>query len=59
VGIAAALHVAALIRPDRACGLATLGLFAGRPEVMPVREGRMAVPDGAGLGEALRHWYTA
>ena len=57
VGIAAALHVAARIRPDRACGLATLGLFADRPDVMPVRDGRMAVPPGAGLGDGLRQWY--
>jgi L-Ala-D/L-Glu epimerase len=58
VGIAAALHVAALIKPDRACGLATLGLFADRPDVVPVREGRMLVPAGVGLGDALRHWYA-
>lgn len=57
VGIAAALHVAALIKPDRACGLATLGLFADRPDVLPVRQGEMVVPEGAGLGEALRPWY--
>lgn len=59
VGIAAALHVAALIKPDRACGLATLGLFEGRPDVVPVRDGRMVVPEGAGLGDALRNWYAA
>lgn len=57
VGIAAALHVAAAIKPDRACGLATLGLFAGRPDVVPVQAGRMVVPEGPGLGDALRHWY--
>jgi L-Ala-D/L-Glu epimerase len=57
VGIAAALHVAALIRPDRDCGLATLGLFADRPNVLPVRNGRMAVPQGIGLGDGLRDWY--
>jgi L-alanine-DL-glutamate epimerase-like enolase superfamily enzyme len=57
VGIAAALHVATALQPDRACGLATLGLFADRPDVLPVLEGRMAVPAGAGLGDGLRSWY--
>lgn len=57
IGIAAALHAAAVVRPDRACGLATLGLFDDRPDVVPVREGRMAVPEGAGLGDSLRDWY--
>ena len=32
LGIAAALHAASAIRPDRPCGLATLGLFAGRED---------------------------
>src|ERR1700691_2734103 len=32
LGIAAALHAAAVIRPARACGLATLGLFGGRAD---------------------------
>ena len=57
IGIAAALHVAALLRPDRACGLATLDLFVGRPDVLPVRDGQMAVPTGAGLGDGLHRWY--
>ncbi len=37
LGIAAALHAAAVIRPDRACGLATLGLFAERDDPLPPR----------------------
>ena len=40
LGIAAALHVAAFVRPSRACGLATLALFADREDPLPAREGR-------------------
>lgn len=50
VGIAAALHCAAALRVDAACGLATLPLFAETPDVLPVLAGRMAVPQGPGLG---------
>ena len=58
LGIAAALHCAAVIRPRRACGLATLGLFAGPSDPLPVRRGgAIAVPDGAGLGDGLLDWY--
>ena len=57
IGIAAALHAAAAIRPDRRCGLATLGVFAGRVDVLPASQGRIPVPTGPGLGEALRSWY--
>ena len=57
LGIAAALHAAAVIRPDRACGLATLRLFEGRDDPLPAREGAIAVPDGAGLGDGLLDWY--
>ena len=57
LGIAAALHVAALIRPGRACGLATLGMFAGRADPLTVRRGSMAVPITPGLGVGLRDWY--
>jgi L-Ala-D/L-Glu epimerase len=57
LGIAAALHVAAAIRPDRPCGLATLGLFAEREDPLLPKAGRMAIPDGSGLGEGLRDWY--
>ena len=42
VGIAAALHAAAAIRPQRACGLATLDSSSAR----------MRPPDGPGLGAA-------
>jgi L-alanine-DL-glutamate epimerase-like enolase superfamily enzyme len=51
LGIAAALHCAAALRVELPCGLATLGLFAdGGAAGMPVRHGRMRVPDGPGLG---------
>jgi L-Ala-D/L-Glu epimerase / N-acetyl-D-glutamate racemase len=57
LGIAAALHAAAVIQPDRPCGLATLGAFDGRPDPLPVREGLLGVPAGDGLGDALTAWY--
>jgi L-alanine-DL-glutamate epimerase-like enolase superfamily enzyme len=57
LGIAGALHAAAVIRPARACGLATLGLFADRPDPLPPARGSIVVPDGPGLGEGLRDWY--
>ncbi|MGA9859391.1 MAG: enolase C-terminal domain-like protein [Solirubrobacteraceae bacterium] len=57
-GIAAALHAATVIGPGRACGLATLGLFHGRPDVLPAVRGAIAVPGVPGLGgEALIDWY--
>ena len=59
LGIAAALHAAAVIRPRRACGLATLALFADRDDPLPARDGRIEVPTGAGLGEGLVSWYRA
>ena len=59
LGIAAALHVAAFVRPSRACGLATLALFADREDPLPAREGQIAVPAGAGLGDGLISWYQA
>ena len=59
LGIAAALHAAAVIRPRRACGLATLALFADREDPLPARNGRIDVPPGAGLGEGLASWYRA
>lgn len=49
LGIAAALHAAAVLRPDRSCGLATLGLL-GLEDALPVLDGRMAVPRDPGLG---------
>jgi L-alanine-DL-glutamate epimerase-like enolase superfamily enzyme len=53
LGIAAAVHAAAALAsrgPLPACGLATLGLFAGIEDPLPVRGGRIAVPGGGGLG---------
>jgi L-Ala-D/L-Glu epimerase len=58
-GIAAALHAAAVVGPDHACGLATLALFDDRKDPLPAREGRIAVPAGAGLGDGLISWYQA
>jgi o-succinylbenzoate synthase len=57
LGIAAALHTAAVLRPDRPCGLATLGLFAERHDPWPANAGRIEVPAGAGLGDGLAGWY--
>ncbi len=57
LGIAAALHAAAVVKPDYACGLATLPLFEGRPAPMPALDGRMASPVGPGLGDDLLGWY--
>jgi L-alanine-DL-glutamate epimerase-like enolase superfamily enzyme len=59
LGIAAALHAAAAVRPDHPCGLATLGLFADREDPFPPHGGRMAIPVGAGLGDGLERWYRA
>jgi o-succinylbenzoate synthase len=50
LGIAAALHAAAVIRPDRPCGLATLGLFDNPSAPFPVRDGVITAPSGLGLG---------
>jgi L-alanine-DL-glutamate epimerase-like enolase superfamily enzyme len=58
LGIAAALHVAAVIRPTRACGLATLGRFADRPDPLAPRNGAIDPPRAPGLGAAsLLSWY--
>jgi L-Ala-D/L-Glu epimerase len=54
LGVAAALHAAAALAsrgPVPACGLATLGMFAGDFEdELPVRAGRIALPSAPGLG---------
>jgi o-succinylbenzoate synthase len=50
IGIAAAIHCAAALKPDGACGLGTLGLFADELTVLPVYEGAIEVPDSPGLG---------
>jgi L-alanine-DL-glutamate epimerase-like enolase superfamily enzyme len=52
LGIAAALHAAAALAPLPACGLATLGLFAGPAAALRVVAGEMAVPREPGLGVA-------
>jgi L-Ala-D/L-Glu epimerase len=52
-GIAAALHAATAVRPDRPCGLATLGVFADATRILPVSRGMMSIPDGPGLGNHL------
>jgi L-alanine-DL-glutamate epimerase-like enolase superfamily enzyme len=57
LGIAAALHAAAVIAPARASGLATLALFADRPDPLAARAGAITVPGGAGLGDGLLAWY--
>jgi L-alanine-DL-glutamate epimerase-like enolase superfamily enzyme len=57
LGIAAALHAAAVIMPDRPCGLATLAMFEGREDPLLPRRGRIAMPDGPGLGDGLLGWY--
>ena len=57
LGIAAALHAAAVIKPARACGLATLGLFADRPDPLTPGAGTIAIPAGSGLGDGLLGWY--
>jgi L-alanine-DL-glutamate epimerase-like enolase superfamily enzyme len=59
LGIAAALHAAAAIRADRACGLATLGLFADRADPLPAEGGKITLPPGPGLGDGLLEWYDA
>jgi L-alanine-DL-glutamate epimerase-like enolase superfamily enzyme len=57
LGIAAALHAAAAISASGAiphCGLATLALFEGLADPLPVAGGQIALPRAAGLGvEAL------
>jgi len=50
LGVAAAVHCAAALRPTGACGLGTLELFSDDVEVLPVRHGEIAVPDAPGLG---------
>lgn len=50
VGIAAAVHAAAAIRPDAPSGLATLGLFTGLDDPFPPQAGTIGVPSGPGLG---------
>jgi len=54
LGIAAALHAAAVVKPDRHCGLATLGRFEPAvPAGLVAESGLMRVPAGPGLGHGL------
>ena len=51
LGIAAAVHAAAALRIEPACGLATLAMFrAGMPDALAPVGGAIAVPAGPGLG---------
>jgi L-Ala-D/L-Glu epimerase len=53
LGVAAALHAAAALAsrgPLPHCGLATLGMFEGIGDPLPVRAGMIALPDAPGLG---------
>jgi len=53
LGVAAAVHAAAALAsrgPLPACGLATLGLFEGLEDPLPVRAGCITVPCAPGLG---------
>ncbi len=57
LGIAAALHAAAVVRPDLACGLASLSLFERAAASLAPRDGFMSAPEGPGLGDGLLEWY--
>jgi L-alanine-DL-glutamate epimerase-like enolase superfamily enzyme len=57
LGIAAALQVAALIRPQRASGLATLALFDRPMKALSPSRGQIAPAPGPGLGDGLSSWY--
>ena len=59
LGIAAALHAACALRIRPACGLATLDVFADRTAPWTPSAGRLACPDGPGLGDGLLDWYRA
>lgn len=59
LGIAAALHAAVVIEPDRPCGLATLGLFEPSPAMPVVAGGLASCPPGPGLGGGMIDWYRA
>jgi L-alanine-DL-glutamate epimerase-like enolase superfamily enzyme len=59
LGIAAALHCAAVIAPRHACGLATLSLFAFDDDPLAARNGAIRVPGAPGLGDGLLRWYSS
>jgi len=50
LGIAAAVHCAAALRPTAASGLGTLELFEDEFDVLSVQDGVIAVPTKPGLG---------
>jgi L-Ala-D/L-Glu epimerase len=50
LGIAAAVHCAAALKPTAACGLGTLELFSDELTVLPIEHGAIALPDEPGLG---------
>ena len=53
LGVAAGLQAAAALAsrgPVPHCGLATLGMFTGIEDPLPVRDGEIALPSAAGLG---------
>lgn len=52
IGIAAALHAASVLRPERASGLATLSAFSDLADAFSPVDGRILVPSGRGLGVA-------
>jgi L-alanine-DL-glutamate epimerase-like enolase superfamily enzyme len=56
LGIAAALHAAAVIGPDRPCGLATLSMFDLRNDPLPARHGLITAPATPGLGLKGEIW---
>ena len=58
LGIAAALHVAAAIGVVLPCGLATLRLFDGKPELLAPVAGAILPPTEPGLGVDTE-WYDA
>jgi L-Ala-D/L-Glu epimerase len=55
VGVAAALHLAAIVPGGHAHGLSTAGLLASDllTEALPIQGGRMALPSAPGLGVAI------
>ena len=57
LGIAAALHAAAVVRPERFCCLATLAMFADMTDPLAARAGMIEPPSGPGLLDRALEWY--
>jgi L-alanine-DL-glutamate epimerase-like enolase superfamily enzyme len=57
LGIAAALHAAAVVSPQRPCGLATLSMFDAPLGPLAPTRGWLSPPPGDGLGDGLLRWY--